>query len=157
VDRVRLKILVEQAPNRDSRISLASDCDDLGLPKARVDWRLTEMERRTTRVFTDVLDAEFRRLGLGKLTATDWLDGDEWTSFFEDAYHPTGTTRMSSDPAVGVVDGDCRVHGVEGLYVCGSSVFPTSGYANPTLTIVALAVRLADHLRTTPRGVPSWT
>jgi choline dehydrogenase-like flavoprotein len=69
---------------------------------------------------------------------------------------------MSDDPATGVVDADCRVHGVAGLYVCGSSVFPTSGYANPTLTIVALALRLADHLaaRATPhptRREPSWT
>lgn len=156
LEGVRLKILVEQAPNPDSRISLSTDCDELGLPKARVDWRLTESERRTTRVFTDVLDAEFRRLGLGRLTGTDWLDGEDWTSGFEDAYHPTGTTRMSADPATGVVDSDCRVHGVPGLYVCGSSVFPTGGYANPTLTIVALALRLADHLKAGPAAVPAW-
>ena len=57
-----------------------------------------------------------------------------------------GTTRMHVDPAQGVVDADCRVHGIENLFIAGSSVFPTGGYANPTLTIVALAVRLADHL-----------
>ncbi len=62
--------------------------------------------------------------------------------------HPTGTTRISDDPARGVVDRDCRVHGIENLYIAGSSVFPTSGYANPTLTIIAMAARLADHLRT---------
>ena len=60
-----------------------------------------------------------------------------------------GTTRMSADPAQGVVDADCRVHGMANLYVAGSSVFPTCGSANPTLTIVALALRLAAHLKGT--------
>ncbi len=61
--------------------------------------------------------------------------------------HHMGTTRMSDDPKTGVVDADCRVHGLSNLYIAGSSVFPTSGYANPTLTIVALALRLGDELR----------
>jgi choline dehydrogenase-like flavoprotein len=61
--------------------------------------------------------------------------------------HHIGTTRMHADPKQGVVDPDCRIHGLANLYVAGSSVFPTSGYANPTLTIVALALRLADHLK----------
>jgi choline dehydrogenase-like flavoprotein len=63
-----------------------------------------------------------------------------------------GTTRMHADPARGVVDPNCRLHGAENLYVAGSSVFPTVGNANPTLTIIALAIRLADHLKTTLRG-----
>ena len=62
-------------------------------------------------------------------------------------YHHMGTTRMSADPALGVVDADCRVHGYGNLYVAGSSVFPTGGWANPTLTILALVLRLAAHLR----------
>ena len=157
VTRTRLKILVEQAPDPQSRVLLSSQRDELGLPQVCVDWRLSALERRTTRVFTDVMDAELRRLGLGSVVGTEWLDGDDWTSGFEDAYHPMGTTRMSTDPTKGVVDGDCRVHGVDGLYVCGSSVFPTSGYANPTLTLVALALRLADHLAATPGQAPSWT
>jgi choline dehydrogenase-like flavoprotein len=60
-----------------------------------------------------------------------------------------GTTRMALDPRRGVVDQDCRVHGVENLYIAGSSVFPTCGFANPTLTIVELALRLVDHLKHT--------
>ncbi len=157
LDRIRLKILLEQAPRHDSRISLSSERDALGIPRASVDWRLSEAERRTARVFTDALDGELRRLGLGRLASTEWLDGDDWASGFEDAYHPIGTTRMSTDPARGVVDRDCRVHGVEGLYVSGSSVFPTSGYANPTLTIVALALRLAHHLGRQRGRSSSWT
>jgi len=66
---------------------------------------------------------------------------------FSDASHHIGTTRMSSTARTGVVDSDCRVHGIDNLFVCGSSVFPTGGYANPTMTILALALRLGEHLR----------
>jgi choline dehydrogenase-like flavoprotein len=155
--RTQVQVLLEQAPHRDSRITLSEERDELGVPRARVDWRLTELERRTARTAVDVLDSELRRLGLGRVVGTDWLDDDDWAKGLEDAYHNIGTTRMSTDPATGVVDADCQVHGVPGLYVCGSSVFPTSGYANPTLTIVALALRLAHHLGSrAPKGAP-WT
>jgi choline dehydrogenase-like flavoprotein len=146
----RLKILLEQAPNRESRVTLADEVDALGVPRARVDWRLTELDRRTARVFTRTLDQEFRRVGLARLRDLDRFDGDGWTDGVEEACHHMGTTRMSTDPREGVVDADCRVHGVSGLYVSGSSVLPAGGYANPTLTIVALALRLADHLAATP-------
>lgn len=149
LERARLKLLMEQAPNPDSRVTLAAEHDVLGLPRARVDWRLTELDRHTTRTMTGVLDAELRRLGLARLRGTEWLDTDGWTDHVEEACHHMGTTRMSTDPRTGVVDPDGRVHGVEGLYACGSSVFPTGGYANPTLTIVALALRLAEHLGST--------
>lgn len=157
LERTRVQILLEQAPNAESRISLSSDRDPLGLRKVRVDWRLSDHERQTARVFVDVLDAEFRRLGLGHLAGSEWLDDEDWAKRFEDAYHPIGTTRMSADATTGVVDGDCRVHGLEGLYVVGTSVFPTSGYANPTLTLVALALRLADHVQTRSVLAAPWT
>jgi choline dehydrogenase-like flavoprotein len=157
LDRIRLKILLEQAPDHSSRITLSSDRDALGLPRASVDWRLSEAERRTARVFTDALDRELRRLALGRLASTEWLEAEEWAHMFEDAYHPSGTTRMSTDAARGVVDRNCKVHGIDRLYVSGSSVFPTSGYANPTLTIVALALRLAHHLGRRSRQGSSWT
>ncbi len=153
----QVQILLEQAPNPDSRIVLSAERDDLGVPRAQVDWRLSELERRTARTAVDVLDAEIRRLGLGRVVGTEWLDGEDWAGRLEDAFHNIGTTRMSADPATGVVDADCQVHGVPGLYVCGSSVFPTSGYANPTLTIVALALRLADHLGSRAPGAAAWT
>lgn len=145
----KLKVLLEQAPNRDSRITLAEDRDALGTPKARVDWRLTELDRRSVEVLAATLDAEFRRLGLARLRDPDRFAGESWTDGIEEGCHHMGTTRMSVDPRTGVVDPDCQVHGVPGLYACGSSVFPTGGYANPTLTIVALALRLADHLKAT--------
>lgn len=148
-DRAQLKILVEQAPHRDSRVTLSEQPDALGLPKARVDWRLTELDRHTTRSMTGIMDSELRRLGLARLRGPEWLDDDDWTDHVEEGCHHMGTTRMSTDPRSGVVDADCGVHGVAGLYACGSSVFPTGGYANPTLTIVALALRLADHVKIT--------
>jgi choline dehydrogenase-like flavoprotein len=75
------------------------------------------------------------------------LDADGWPTLMPTSKHHMGTTRMSQDPRLGVVDKDCRVHEVGNLYIAGSSVFPTAGMANPTLTIVALAVRLADHIK----------
>ena len=82
-----------------------------------------------------------------------WVrEGADFPPTFVDAAHPTGTTRMSDDPTKGVVDANCRVHGVEGLYVAGSSVFPTVGHCNPTQMIVAMALRLADHSEGTGRA-----
>jgi choline dehydrogenase-like flavoprotein len=78
------------------------------------------------------------------------VDGADFPPDFTDIAHPTGTTRMSSDARTGVTDANCQIHGVGGLYVCGSSVFPTSSHINPTHTIVAMAVRLADHLKERP-------
>ena len=78
----------------------------------------------------------------------DWLAGDEvrWDPMMSWGHHPAGTTRMAHSPRAGVVDGDSRIHGFSNIYLAGSSVFPTCGYANPTFTIVAMALRLADQL-----------
>ena len=92
-----------------------------------------------------VMDAALRRAGLG------YIEPEKYDELpppgIRGGYHHMGTTRMSADPTRGVVDAACRVHGVSNVYVAGSSVFPTSGFANPTLTLVALAIRLADHLK----------
>lgn len=141
---------MEHAPNPDSRVALAAETDALGQPRAQLDWRFSELERRTLRHSVEILAAELGRIGLGRVraAATDVETG--WPSPYRGlrgAWHQMGTTRMSDDPRLGVVDADARVHGTANLYVAGSSVFPTSGYTNPTLTLVALALRLADHLR----------
>lgn len=88
-------------------------------------------------------------LGMGRVQLKSWLLSDEehWPEDSEWDFHHMGATRMSADPKTGVVDADCRVHGTENLYVASSSVFSTAGFSNPTLTIVALALRLADHLK----------
>jgi len=99
--------------------------------------------RRSIARLHESLDGELRRTGIGGVESrVDDIDRITFT----DASHHMGTTRMSSDPKRGVVDPDCRVHGVANLYVAGSSVFPTCGNANPTWTIVAMALRLAEHL-----------
>lgn len=138
----------EPVPNPDSRVTLDHARDALGLPLPRLDWRLADQDKETTRRACRIVGEELARLGLARMRIDDWLlrtDG-EWEDLGA-RYHQMGTTRMSNDPSTGVVDRHCRVHGIANLFVSGSSVFPTSGCANPTLTIVALAVRLADHLK----------
>jgi choline dehydrogenase-like flavoprotein len=144
----------EQAPNPDSRVLLSSDRDALGGLRANLNWQLSEIDKHTARVMTDVIDMEFRRLGKGRLVPAEWMSepGPQWPVDLTVGnhpianYHQLGGTRMSSDRSQGVVDADCRVHGYDNLYIAGGSVFPTGGWANPTLTIAALALRLADHL-----------
>ena len=90
----------------------------------------------------EIIGQELGRSGLGRLRIPAGEIEEPWMN-----NHPMGTTRMHSDPKKGVVDENCRVHGISNLFMAGSSVFPTTGFANPTLTIVALAIRLADHLK----------
>jgi len=156
--QLHIMVRAEQAPNPASRVVLAKECDALGTPQADLDWQLNGQDTHTLQVLNTVLEKEFRRLGVGKLQVAQWLQGLESgqvTAWPIDSsvgnhpiggYHHMGTTRMSADPRQGVVDANCRVHGYENLYVAGSSVFPTGGWANPTLTIIALARRLGSHL-----------
>lgn len=149
--RVRAVVLYcrsEQEPNPASRITLDQERDALGMRAARLDWRLTERDRRTAEAMARLLTAEFERLGIGTVETPAWLtEGDRWPDALRGGPHHAGTTRMADDPSRGVVDRNGRLHGVGNLFVSGPSVFPTSGYANPAFTTVALALRLADHLQ----------
>ena len=136
----------EQAPNPESRVSLSDQRDALGLPRLKLDWRLTEQDRLSFYTHLRSLALEFGALGMGRLRQTIEDQGD-WPQPVAGGSHHMGTTRMSEVPSWGVVDPNCKVHDVENLYVAGSSVFPTSGSSNPTLTLVALALRLAAHLK----------
>ncbi len=120
------------------------------MPRARLEWRLTDLDRRSFRVFYEVLGREFGRSAVGRVQMLDWVARDDgtWPSTLSGGWHHMGTTRMHDDPRYGVVDANCRVHGFGNLYVAGSSVYPTSGAPNPTLTLVALTLRLSDHLKT---------
>jgi len=144
---IKIEVDLEQEPNPDSRVMLSTQLDALGLKQAKIDWRISPIERRTARFFCAFLVKEFTRLELGTVRPTDWLENIDGDKGLWGNYHFIGATRMSEDPRQGVVDPDCRAHGVANLYFAGSSVFPTGGHANPTFTIVALAIRLADHLR----------
>ena len=144
---VPLNCTSEQMPNRDSRIGLGKDLDVFGLRKVVIDWRLTSEDRRGMATGHRLLEAELSSAGFGQLRSTVPEDDNEWQSDMRGDQHHMGTTRMQRDPNMGVVDENCRVHGAANLYVAGSSVFPTGGTFNPTLTIVALALRLADHVK----------
>lgn len=140
---------LEQAPNPDSRVRLGQTRDALGLPQVELDWRLTASDKRSLRRALEILGLAVGRSGLGRLKSKieDSDDPDSWPADMEGSNHHIGTTRMSDAPQTGVVDRNCRVHGMENLYLAGSSVFTTSGANPPTYTIVALALRLAEHLR----------
>jgi choline dehydrogenase-like flavoprotein len=140
---------LEPAPDPDSRILLADDRDALGLRRVKTDWRHGALERRTATRLASLVGAEFARVGIGRARLEPWLRDERvpLADALEGVPHYMGTTRMSEDAQEGVVDRNCAVHGMENLYVAGSSVFPTAGQANPTLTILALAIRLADRLR----------
>jgi choline dehydrogenase-like flavoprotein len=144
-DVAQLMCMAEDAPNPDSRVTLGSRADSTGLPVARLDWRPSEAVRRSVRAAQDLLDEQLRDARLGRVD--DKLGDEDPPREIKGAWHHMGTARMDPDPTRGVVDEHCRVHSVDNLYVAGSAVFPTVGYANPTLTIVALALRLADHLK----------
>ncbi len=141
----------EQAPNPASRVLLSTERDALDMPRARLDWRLTALDRRSFHAFYEVMGRELGRSGTGRVKMLDWVtrDEDTWPSTLSGGWHHMGTTRMHENPRLGVVDATCRVHGLGNLYVAGASVYPTGGAANPTLTIVAVSLRLSDHLKRT--------
>jgi choline dehydrogenase-like flavoprotein len=135
----------EATPQADSRVTLSPTRDRYGLPRARLDWRIAEDDFRSIRRTIDLIDARLRETGIGRIIRKF---GDERPpAMIVGNFHHLGTTRMAADARFGVVDEHCRVHEAENLYVAGSSVFPSAGFANPTLTIIALAIRLADHLK----------
>jgi choline dehydrogenase-like flavoprotein len=136
----------EQAPDPASRVTLGSTRDRYGIPRPVLDWRLSQADLASIRRSEDLLDDELERIGLGRIQRK--YGEEDPPVVFEGNYHHMGTTRMQVDPRRGVVDPDGRVHGVLNLHITGTSVFPTGGYINPTYTVVALAVRLADRLRT---------
>jgi choline dehydrogenase-like flavoprotein len=145
--RIDLFCLVEQRPNPESRVTLSDKIDALGQPLSQINWHISEQERHTVHRFGQLICQEFKRMGLPQPILADWLEKENWQSHFTDRAHPIGTTRIALDPTSGVVNPNCQVHGVEGLFIAGSSVFPTTGHANPTLMIVALSIRLADWLK----------
>jgi choline dehydrogenase-like flavoprotein len=140
----------EQAPNPDSRVTPGTRRDRFGQPVARVDGRPALSDRASIRASQEVVDAAMRAAGLGRVEFT--LGLEDPPPLLEGNTHRLGATRMHPDPADGLVDADCRVRGVRNLDVAGSSVFPTDGCSNLTLTVVALAPRLADHLKTQLAG-----
>jgi choline dehydrogenase-like flavoprotein len=141
-----VRSISEQAPDPNSRVILSHERDRLGRNKVRLDWRLNDLDLHTISAAHRIVGQAVAAAGVGHLRTILDEDG-RWRNAITGGRHHMGTTRMSDNSSSGVVDANCRVHGLDNLFVAGSSVFPTGGYANPTLTIVALALRLADHVK----------
>jgi choline dehydrogenase-like flavoprotein len=138
---------VEQSPHPDNRITLSNRRDSLGvpLPSLHLEWRADDHARLV----------RLRELFARNLASVGAVTIDSSSLPDLNAHHHAGTTRMHDDPNRGVADRHGRVHSSDNLYVAGASTFPTAGFANPTLTIVAMAVRLARHLGAAYRGA-TW-
>ena len=141
---------MEQAPHANSRVTLDSENDALGMPRAKLNWELTSLEKNSLRTISTLIGQEVGRASMGRVKLYEYLQDEKdesWPSFAGGGWHHMGTTRMSSDAKDGVVDANCKVHGISNLYIAGASVYVTAGAVNPTLTLIALTIRLADHLK----------
>ncbi|MGE5515159.1 MAG: FAD-dependent oxidoreductase [Bacteroidota bacterium] len=146
----------EQVPNPDSRVTLSDQRDALGLPRLVVDWRASAQDVDGVVAAHRLLAEQMERSGVGRLEVDEDAIRHGYNAV---GGHHMGTTRMADSPERGVVDADCRVFGMDNLFIAGAAVFPTSSHANPTLTLVALAARLAEHLRQLDQqrgAVNSW-
>jgi choline dehydrogenase-like flavoprotein len=138
----------EQSPNRDSRVTLGTKRDPLGLRRPVIDWQISDIDRHTLATASRFFAQALTQANLGHVRVAAWLlrEATEGVEPITGDWHQMGTTRMADTAQRGVVDSDCRIFGIDNLFIAGGSVFPTGGAINPTLTIVALALRLADHL-----------
>lgn len=135
----------EQAPDPDNRITLSDSLDQLGLRKTRLRWKWGTINIRSTLRTQELMAAEVARANLGSLDLA--LDDGQPRLLASGLHHHMGATRMHVNPKQGVVDENCRVHGISNLFIAGCSVFPSGGHINPTLTIIALSLRLTDHVK----------
>ena len=141
---------IEQAPNPDSRVTIGAEKDELGVPRANLHWALTELDKRSIRSVNQLIGQEIGRAGLGRVRLKEFLRDEQdmsWPVGTNGGWHHMGTTRMGTDPAKSVVDSNCQVHGINNLYVAGAGCYTTSAAPNPTLTLVALSLRLSDYVK----------
>ena len=143
--KFRVLFRMENTPNPESRITLTNETDIFGVPRIALNWQVNAFDFKSVERLCAFLGSTIGMVG-GRFKTNYKLVNDEHQPGTYGSHH-LGTTRMSSDPVIGVVDPTLRCHDVANLYVLGSSVFPTFGFANPTMTIVALSLRLASHLR----------
>jgi choline dehydrogenase-like flavoprotein len=142
-----MQYCAEQAPNPDSRVCLSNERDAFGMPRLLVDFQISDIDVESVYRAHTLIDQELRKYGCGYLVFNASDGVADIRNDVGIGSHHIGTTRMCDEASQGVVDLNCRVHGVRNLFIASSSVFPTSSQANPTLTIVAIAARVADHLR----------
>ncbi len=142
----RMRQGIGQAPNPNSRVTLTDKKDALGLPKVNLHWAVTELDLHSFNRGQEIIVRELSAMGLGRFVVTPFTK-DEVNEKLLGSWHHMGTTKMSDSRRSGVVDANCRVHGAPNLYVAGSSVFPTSSSSGPTMMIIAMAMRLSDHIK----------
>jgi choline dehydrogenase-like flavoprotein len=147
LDYIRVGTRIDPVPNPMSRVTLGSTRDQLGQPRAQLHWQLSPLDKQSVRRTLEIFGAELGAADLGRLQIDLSDDDTEWPDDTRGGWHHMGTTRMSDDPKQGVVDKNCQVHGMDNFFIAGSSVFPTSGSGTPTLTLVSLALRLADQIK----------
>lgn len=141
---------IEQAPNPNSRVTLDTEKDALGMPRASLHWELTGFEKRSIRKIHELIGQEVGRAANGRVQLLAYLHDtrdEAWPRFTSGGWHHMGTTRMSDDPKKGVVDANCKVHGINNLFMAGASCYVTAAAPNPTLTLIALTLRLSDHIK----------
>jgi choline dehydrogenase-like flavoprotein len=141
---------IEQAPNPASRVTLDTERDSLGMPRATLHWELTALEKRSVRKIHELIGQQVGRAGVGRVKMLNYLQNENdksWPVSTGGGWHHMGTTRMSTNLKEGVVDENCKVHGLANLYAAGASCYATAGASNPTLTLIALTLRLSDHLK----------
>jgi hypothetical protein len=143
----------EQAPDPDNRVTLGTELDRLGCRKVKLHWRWTDTDLNSIKRAQEIFAEEIARSGLGTFKIA--RDKGSPVPITLSTHHHMGTTRMHVDPKQGVVDPNCQVHGVSNLFMAGSSVFPTGSFANPNLTIVAMSIRLADHVKKVMTQTPA--
>ncbi|MEL6917764.1 MAG: GMC family oxidoreductase [Bacteroidota bacterium] len=147
----QLNTRIEQAPNPDSRVSLGIEKDELGVPRADLHWQLTDFDKHSIRKIYHILGQHMGIAGIARLKLMEYLQDENdhsWPAGTNGGWHHMGTTRMSDNPKTGVVNAHCKVHGISNLFVAGAACYTTSGACNPTLTLVALSLRLSDHIKT---------
>lgn len=140
---------VEQLPHPESRVVLSNEKDELGIPRANLFWALSPIDKKTVFTINKLLGQQIGAAGIGRVKLKEFLlDGDvQLPDYTSGGWHHLGTTRMSDDPKHGVVDANCKIHGIDNLYIAGSSCYTTGGAVNPTLTVVAISLRLANHIK----------
>jgi choline dehydrogenase-like flavoprotein len=138
-------VRIEPEPVAESRVALTGELDAFGMPRPHLHWELPESTKRSAARAVALFAQEVGKHNLGRVHA-GFKPEDDWPGDLEVGYHHCCTTRMSETPRTGVVDRNCKVHGVGNLYIAGSSVFTTAGSGSPTMTLVALALRLSHHL-----------
>jgi choline dehydrogenase-like flavoprotein len=143
---VRLRVHCEQRPDGESSITLGDERDSLGLLRARLDWRISKLELRTIRYFAETATEALADIADVKPDKALLSDDGSFVERCDDSNHHMGGMRMAASPGDGIVTPDLLLHGVRNAYVCSGAVFPTSGFSNPTHTVIALAMRLADRL-----------